>query len=100
MGEAFEGTLDSGNTASLSECMVSSSTGNHKMIHFKEETTGNLIESRVKVSPIVAQRSTNREITTVTHFAIELIGEGGSRGRSPIAMESKLSHSLPVGVVG
>ncbi|CAJ1931768.1 unnamed protein product [Cylindrotheca closterium] len=101
VGKTFSGTLASGSTVNLSECMVSSSTGNHKMINFKEEKTGKLIESRVKVSPIVAQRSSNREVATVTHFAIELIGDGGSRGPSPTTTAgNKLSQNHPVGIVG
>ena len=101
VGEAFANALASNNTISLSDCMVSSSTGNHKVIHFKPDKTGKLIESRIKVSPVVSQRSANREVATVTHFAIELLGEGASsRQPSPATIGNKLSQNLPVGVVG
>jgi hypothetical protein len=62
--------------ASLNECMVSSSSGNHKKIVLRAGSSPNGVECLLKVSPIVARKSRMSEATTATHFAIELTGRG------------------------
>jgi hypothetical protein len=59
--------------ASLTECMVASRSGNHKKIVLRAGSSPkNGVECLLKVSPIVARKSQMSEVTTATHFAIEL----------------------------
>lgn len=99
VGESFSKRLASeDDQIILSDCMVSSSTGNHKLMQFKKDKWGNKVEYRVKVSPIVARRFASREVAAVTHFAVEFIGQG-----EPTLVGEKLSGINPypaVGVVG
>lgn len=97
LGAPLSSILKSELNTELPDCMVASSTGDHKKFVFKmKSSSGKPIESFMKVSPVVPQRSANKGVTTVTHYAIELIEQ----------YTSSISHSLdsapeiPVGVMG
>jgi hypothetical protein len=82
--------------------MMASSTGDHKKFSFKTNSfSGKPIESCIKVSPIVPQTSANGEVTTVTHFAIELTRDSASsRGPSLDTVVGKLPLNKALGVMG
>lgn len=104
LGAPFSSILDSGLHTELAECMMASSIGDHKKFYFKtNSSSGKPIESCFKVSPIVPQRSANREVTTVTHFAIELTRDSASsRGPSldTVVGKLKLPPNTALGVMG
>ena len=97
--DIFYSEPNDGKVLSLPECMVASSAGKHKKFFLKENSSDKGVECHVKVSPIVNQKSTNREFTAVTHFGIEVSEEeiasaSSSRGSSPDMIERA------VGVMG
>jgi hypothetical protein len=87
LGAPFSSILDPNQWVEpvpLSEYMVASSKGNHKNVFLKQDSSGKAVECRMKVSPIVARKTANREVSTVTHFAIELTNDDlSSRRVSP-----------------
>jgi hypothetical protein len=70
-----------------------------KLYLLPKNAESNPVECNIRVSPIVARKTLSKEVTTVTHFAIELYEEG-----SAVNLEGSLSPSrtddLPVGVMG
>lgn len=90
---------------SLAECVVSSSNGNNKKVGFlmKSNEDKKTLECRIKVAPIVARKTQAREVTNVTHFAIEVIsGDDGvsRRLRNEDLGRKPLTVGLAVGVMG
>lgn len=104
LGARFSSILESepnSKHTSLPECMMSSSSGNHKKLVLRAEYPQEATKSRVKVSPIVARKTTSSEattMTTMTHYVIEFNFDGETPERNirrPVAD----SH-LAVGVMG
>jgi hypothetical protein len=135
LGAPFLSLLESASTGSskisLTECMVASSMGNDLKTFLlapfpspppptnhdgvgssTTQPVSGPVECRIRVSPIVARKTESREVTSVTHFAIELYDKESSRraaimdgpdGSSSSTMSSLLAAStdhLAVGVMG
>lgn len=137
IGTPFFSLLDNDTTPSdlsLMDCMVSSSMGidtklsitkgdlNEHEIQSSTKTNidddkvdvdmvknrNKLVECSICVSPIVARKATNREVTSVTHFAISLHQSGmcndgisiGSASKSPIHNTLGASDTMPMEVMG
>jgi hypothetical protein len=89
--------------ASLAECMVSSSSGNHKKIVLRAGSSSNGVECLLKVSPIVARKSRMSDVTTATHFAIELTKrneDSPSQNHSDNLRSNLKNANIHLGVMG
>lgn len=116
LGTPFLSLLESNSTGSsnisLTECMIASSMGNDLKLFLLPSITNDYepsaepVECHVRVSPIVARKTESREVTSVTHFAIELYQKessiciDGANGSTISAMHAVSTSNLAVGVMG
>jgi hypothetical protein len=94
-------------SVSLVDCVVSSSHGEHRILQIRclESGTNKVLERNVRVSPIVERKSTESEVTDVSHFAIEILEEqedasssaGGSEDGS---LTDDNDNGFAIGVMG
>ena len=103
LGSSFTSFLDpdanaAGDSINLTSSMVSSSMGNDSKLFLLPKTlTDSPVECAIRVSPIVARKTESKEVTTISHFSIELFesSNGVALGASPAH-----SSNAPVGVMG
>ncbi|KAG7359895.1 hypothetical protein IV203_034993 [Nitzschia inconspicua] len=114
LGTSFRNLLDpeandSLDDVNLTSCMVSSSSGSFSKLFLRPKASTLQdqipVECSMRVSPIVERKTLNREVTTVSHFAIELfenIRNGSDYADISLGSmtNNKASHDLPVGVMG
>jgi hypothetical protein len=117
IGAPFASLLDRESTPerlSLMDCMVSSSMGSDAKLSIlkgnldktQDQNNNDPIDCSMFVSPIVARKTESREVTSVTHFAIELHRSDfyddqsvGSAPRSPIIAPVD-TDNMPMEVMG
>lgn len=123
LGTSFLNLLDPtanafGGNVNLTNCMVSSSRGEDSKMYLLPKgstTTTPLsssspqvpVECSVRVSPIVEKKTQNREVTSVSHFAIELFESlrnishhsAASISLGPI-IDNDPTNDLCIGVMG
>jgi hypothetical protein len=122
LGTSFLNLLDPtanafGGNVNLTNCMVSSSRGEDSKMYLlpKESTTRTPstlspqvpVECSVRVSPIVEKKTQNREVTSVSHFAIELfesLRNGSHHSAASISLgpiiDNDPTNDLCIGVMG
>jgi hypothetical protein len=106
LGSPFTTFLDpdanaAGNSINLTKCMVDSSMGNVSKLFLLPKTCDDSpVECAIRVSPIVARKTENKEVTTISHFAIELFESTNGETGFTVANSPTHSNNAPVGVMG
>jgi PAS domain-containing protein len=91
--------------ASLAECIVSSSQGKNKILHLRlgaSDKNKKSLECQIKASPIVDRKTFTREVSDVSHFAIEILAVGSQcsfNEESANPGEALVKHNA-IGVMG
>lgn len=100
----------------LSDCMLSSGSGNHQKVRFipnEDKPNQEPLERYARVVPIVSKRPVHRsEVSNVTHFSVELLSDLNSNDELANSLSSltngamsnikrpRHSGDLAVGVMG
>jgi hypothetical protein len=91
--------------ASLSECVISSSHGKNKILQLRlgdaSDKNKKSLKCQIKVSPIVARKTVSREVSDVSHFAIEILAVGSQcSGNEESASPGEVPKNISIGVMG
>jgi hypothetical protein len=103
IGSGFASIIDSRTKpVLLSDCMVSSDSGNHRKLQIINNNSGDStsepVERYFKVLPVVSKQPSNgKEVFNVTHLAVDLLGESDG---AVLSMSQPSDTNMAVGVMG